>query len=602
MKRVSKVFARVSLCCATVAAMAALTMVSSCCGVCGARGAKGGEEQKIVIYQVFTRLFGSDQENPTFNGSLSENGVGKFEDFTQRALDSISAMGMTHIWYTGVIEHASIYASDTTGGANMNHAGVIKGRAGSPYAIKDYYDVNEYLAIDPAKRMEEFEALVKRSHAAGMGVVIDFIPNHVARGYHSDMAPEGVADFGAEDDNTVAFAANNNYYYIPGEALKPQFDTALEGMESYYEYPAKVTGNDVFSASPHVNDWYETIKINYGVDYQNGHAKHFDPIPNTWFKMRDILLYWAGKGVDGFRCDMAEMTPHEFWGWAIGEVKAQYPDMIFIAEIYNPASYETYIHEGGFDYLYDKVGLYDALKDVVRGRRGAEAISENREKIAAVQPYMLNFLENHDEQRIAWHEFAGDAQAGLPMMLVSTLSDNIPMMIYFGQELGEEAPEATGFSGADGRTTIFDFWTVPSLQAWRNGGLFDGAGLTAEQKQLRADNIAILKMAQEQLFIDGAFVDMTLLTPSSSRTVYAFARHTDSEAAVVVANLSNKSVVTSYALPAELSEICCAACGEVTYNANGAAMTIDEILSETGGELTFDLAPYQAVVLKFGGK
>lgn len=76
--------------------------------------------------------------------------------------------------------------------------------------------------------------------------------------------------------------------------------------EAYKEYPAKATGNNRFDAYPNINDWYETVKLNYGIDYQNGNTPHFNPIPDTWTKMLDILLFWAGKNIDGFRCDMAE--------------------------------------------------------------------------------------------------------------------------------------------------------------------------------------------------------------------------------------------------------------------------------------------------------
>lgn len=549
-------------------------------------------DQKIVIYQIFTRLFGSDNLVVLPDGALSENGVGKFEDFTPLALDSIRAMGVTHVWYTGVIEHATIYSVDTVGGVHMNHPGVIKGKAGSPYSIKDYYDVNAYLATSVEHRMEEFEALIERTHSAGMKALIDFVPNHVARGYHSDMAPAGVEDFGSHDDLSVAFSPNNNFYYLPEQALTPQFSTSVE-CEPYYEFPAKVTGNDVFSASPSENDWYEAVKLNYGVDYLDSHKTHFDPLPDTWHKMLDILLYWSSKGVDGFRCDMAEMTPCEFWSWAIAAVKEQYPDMIFIAEIYNPAAYERYIVEGGFDYLYDKVGLYDTLKGVVQGHLPSSAISDSRASIAPVQKSMLNFLENHDEQRIAWHEFAGSAVAGLPMMLVSTLSDNIPMMIYFGQELGEVSAEATGFSGADGRTTIFDFWTLPTYQAWRNGGRFDGAALRASEKALRANYIKLLKLSQDPLFIDGEYLDITALNPSSSQNVYAFARCLDKSAALVVSNFSEHAVRVEYKLPTPLSKMSYKA---TLFDSEGDAL---EISPDDAGAITLTLSPYQARVVEF---
>ncbi len=551
-------------------------------------------DRKMVVYQVFTRLFGSDNPTPTLDGTLEQNGVGKFSDFTTTALDSIRAMGMTHIWYTGVVEHASVYSSDTVGGIQANHQGVIKGKAGSPYAIKDYYDVNNYLADDIPNRMQEFEALVRRTHDSGMKVIIDFVPNHVARVYHSDMAPEGVEDFGASDDNTVSFSPNNNFYYIPGKALKPKFETKYKGVD-FKEFPAKVSGNDVFTHEPHIGDWYETVKLNYGVDYQNNHKTHFDTIPDTWLKMKHILLYWAAKGVDGFRCDMAEMVPSQFWGWVIGEVKNEYPHIDFIAEIYNPNSYSKYIDEGKFDYLYDKVGLYDTLKNVVKGLSPSVAISKSRAKIAAVQPHMLNFLENHDEQRIAWHEFAGSSKAGMPMMTISTLSDGIPMMVYFGQELGEEAPQATGFGGADGRTTIFDFWTIPSLQAWRNGGKFDGAALSDEQRKLRTDYISILKLSQCDPFITGEFIDITLENSGSSESVYAFARYSQERSAIVVSNLSGADVITNYTIPQRLKEQFGKE-AKTLLNINSSPSSFAKV--DNSGSMTLNLAPYQTIVIE----
>ncbi len=548
------------------------------------------QPSKIVVYQIFTRLFGSDSPEVITDGSLSENGVGRFEDFTPAALDSIRALGITHLWYTGIIEHASIYSVDTLGGVQMNHPGVIKGKAGSPYAIKDYYDVNAYLATTPDNRMAEFEALVQRTHDAGMKVLIDFVPNHVARGYHSDVAPEGVEDLGADDDSSLAFSPNNNFYYLPAEHLRPQFPTAV-GCQPYEEYPAKVTGNDVFNSTPHRDDWYETVKLNYGVDYLDGHSTHFDPIPSTWIKMRDILLFWASKGVDGFRCDMAEMTPCEFWGWAIESIKGEYPEMIFIAEIYNPAAYERYILEGGFDYLYDKVGLYDTLKGVIQGRLATSAISDSRAAIAPVQQHMLNFLENHDEQRIAWHEFAGNAAAGIPMMAVSTLSDNIPMMVYFGQELGEESAEATGFSGSDGRTTIFDFWTLPLYQAWRNGGRFDGAHLPSSSIELREQYRQLLHLAQHPLFIEGEFIDLTQLNSGSSEQVYAFARRTEHSAAIVVSNFGATPTTVDYTLPSSLRP---SVISQTLFNSH----EVYSVHIVEGVGFATDLAPYQTIVIE----
>ena len=366
-------------------------------------------KNKMIIYQVFTRLFGNDKTACTPHGSKTENGCGHFADFTQKALTEIQKLGATHIWYTGVIAHAT-QTDYTSYGIPSDHPAIVKGKAGSPYAIKDYYDVDPDLAIKPEKRMKEFQNLIYRTHDAGLKVIIDFVPNHVARQYQSANRPEGVKDLGEEDDQTLSFSPQNNFYYIPGHPFQPGFDLQGSAPSPYEECPAKATGNDNFSPSPGRNDWYETIKLNYGIDYCNGGERHFDPIPSTWFKMRDILLFWAGKGIDGFRCDMAEMVPVEFWAWAIPQVKCHYPSLVFIAEVYNPNEYRNYIYKGGFDYLYDKVGLYDTLRGVVCGYASARQITGCWQNVDDIKDRMLNFLENHDEQRLASDFFAGNAE------------------------------------------------------------------------------------------------------------------------------------------------------------------------------------------------
>jgi glycosidase len=331
---------------------------------------------KIAVYQIFTRLFANQNTTNKFNGSLEENGTAKFKDINSNALKSIKELGISHVWYTGVIEHASM-TDFSKFGIKKDHPQVVKGIAGSPYAVKDYYDVNPYLAENVGNRMEEFEDLVKRTHQNGLKVIIDFVPNHVSREYQSNVKPKGIADFGENDDKTKAFLAQNNFYYLPNQEFEiPEgINPPVAFKEKYTEYPAKATGNDVFSAKPSINDWFETLKLNYGVDYLNGRATHFDPTPNTWLKMKDILIYWTQKGVDGFRCDMAEMVPVEFWGWVIPEIKLVNPKVIFIAEIYNPNEYRNYLFNGNFDYLYDKVGLYDALRRLIEGHGNANDIT-----------------------------------------------------------------------------------------------------------------------------------------------------------------------------------------------------------------------------------
>ena len=497
--------------------------------------------EKMIIYQVFPRWFGNQNASLTPNGSLAENGVGKFSDFTPLALSRIKELGVTHIWYTGIIEHAT-QTDYTAYQIPKDHSAVVKGKAGSPYAIKDYYDVDPDLADDVNQRIAEFEALVDRTHQAGMKVIIDFVPNHVARQYHSYARYLYIEDLGQNDDTTKAFDPNNNFYYIPGQPLTLPF-TESDGDVEYSEFPAKATGNDRFNAFPTQNDWYETVKLNYGVDYVNGHTCYFDPIPNTWHKMLDILRFWASKGIDGFRCDMAEMVPVEFWNWAIPLIKQDYP-VIFIAEVYNPAKYRSYIFKGHFDYLYDKVGLYDTLRAVICGNAPASQIPSCWMALEGIQPRMLNFLENHDEQRLASDFFAQDARVGISGLIISALMNTNPMMIYAGQELGERGMDQEGFSGRDGRTTIFDYWSVESIRNWINGGKFDGGKLTNEQRDLRETYQKILNIARnEPAITEGKFFDLMYANEKNrffnSRNQYAFLRKYKNEVILVVTNFSH---------------------------------------------------------------
>lgn len=449
-------------------------------------------KKKINIYQVLPRLYGNKQTHNTPGGSLKENGVGKMNDFTDAELSRIHDYGFTHIWYTGLLEHAT-ETDYSAYGIRRDNPDVIKGRAGSPYAVKDYYDIDPDLAVRPENRMAEFEALVRRTHKAGLGLIMDFVPNHVARQYYSDAKPAGVKDLGEDDNESKAFDPQNNFYYIPGQTLHHDFSLKRSDLGPYREYPAKATGNDKFDAYPSVNDWYETVKLNYGVDYLGGHSTHFSPTPSTWLKMTDILLFWAGKGVDAFRCDMAEMVPCDFWHYAIAKVKEQYPDVLFIAEVYNPGEYRSYIHHGGFDYLYDKVGLYDTLRGVVCGHTSAACITGCWQSTDDISTHMLNFLENHDEQRIASDFFAGDGLRAVPALIVSALLRQSAFMVYAGQELGERGMDAEGFSGKDGRTTIFDYWGVKSLQKITSG-LTD---LTAEEQMLYNTYRRVLRLSND---------------------------------------------------------------------------------------------------------
>lgn len=511
---------------------------------------------KLVIYQVLPRLFGANEEHPVAHGSKEQNGVGHFADFTGKALNEIRGLGVTHLWLTGIIEHAT-QTDYSAFGITPDSPDVVKGRAGSPYAIKDYYDIDPDLASDVPQRMREFQLLVARIHKAGLKLVLDFVPNHVARHYESDAAPEGVRDFGADDDATQAFSPHNNFYYLPGQ----QFRSPVSSQEQcgnpamhWQENPARATGNDCFTATPSVNDWYETVKLNYGVDYQGGRVCHFDPVPDTWEKMRDILLYWAGKGADAFRCDMAEMVPCEFWGWVIPQVKARHPQVLFIAEVYNPQEYRNYIWNGHFDYLYDKVGLYDTLRAVVRGECPATAITSQWQSVDDIGERMLNFLENHDEQRLASDFFAGDALKGRPALLVAALMRTNPVMIYCGQELGERGMDEEGFSGRDGRTTIFDYWTVQTVRRWRHGGRFDGKLLTDEEKALRDYYATVLRLCNTEPAIShGQFFDLMYANLDNpmmdTHRQFAFFRKQGRDLVLVVANFGERETVANIRVP-----------------------------------------------------
>ncbi|MBE6233175.1 MAG: alpha-amylase [Bacteroidales bacterium] len=418
---------------------------------------------KTIIYQIIPRLWGNDTAEPVKNGTLSENGTGKFSDIDSGTLDYIKWLGCSHVWYTGVLRHST---QSSEGGCIPSHPQFVKGKAGSPYAICDYYDVNPYLADNPEDRMSEFEQLIKRTHDAGLKLIIDFVPNHVSRDYGKVTVSQGHPVLGADDDKSVHWKAENDFFYYVGESLTLPTPVP-EGMEPYQEYPAMATGNNCYSPTPGMNDWYETVKINYGDDHTG-----------TWDKMYDIIDFWASKGVDGFRCDMVELVPPQFFKWLISKIKSNYPEVIFVAEVYKKDLYWEYIRSVGFDILYDKSGLYDTLRTVVEKNvndngmpvelwQSATGITRNWQFLGDLQPYMLNFLENHDEQRFASDFFGKSAMNTLAPLYVSLYLNTAPFMIYFGEEVGEKGMDEEGFSGKDGRTTIFDWWSVASVQRLR---------------------------------------------------------------------------------------------------------------------------------------
>ncbi|RXM42198.1 alpha-amylase family glycosyl hydrolase [Flavobacterium sp. YO64] len=529
---------------------------------------ENSKEHKIVVYQVFTRLFGNKNKTNKPWGTIEENGVGKFNDFTDIALNEIKDLGVTYIWYTGVPHHALV-GDYTAYGISNDDPEVVKGRAGSPYAVKDYYNVNPDLAVNPANRLQEFEDLIARTHKAGLKLIIDIVPNHIARKYEGKNNPEGVKDFGADDDVNVEYKRNNNFYYIPKTHFEiPDGDIPLNGEKNpmvdgfFDENPAKWTGNGSRKVKPDQNDWYETVKVNYGVrpdgskDFpelpagfdQKSFQEHFafwqdKDVPDSWKKFKSIALYWTGKGVDGFRYDMAEMVPYEFWSYMNSAIKMKNPNAFLLAEVYNPNEYRNYIRLGKMDYLYDKVETYDKLKDIIRGKSTPDGLSNIQKGMSDIEHHMLHFLDNHDEQRLASPEFAGTPERGKPLMVVSTTLSTSPTMIYFGQEVGEAGNENAGF-GTRSRTSIFDYIGVPNHQKWMNDGKFDGGQLSESEKNLRDFYKRLLNFSIKSPALMGSFQEIQSENRQNNvgydELLYSYVRWSENQKLVIIANFSSE--------------------------------------------------------------
>lgn len=587
--------------------------------------------QKIIVYQVFTRLFGNTNTTNKPWGTKEENGVGKFNDFTDTALEEIKKLGVSHIWYTGVPHHGVIGDFPEIG-VSSDDPDVIKGRAGSPYAVRDYYQVNPDLAVDVTKRMEEFEALVARTHKHEMKVIIDIVPNHVSRFYEGKNNPEGVSDFGANDDTTVEYAKNNNFYYIPNQAFKvPESKNGYQplGGESnplingkFEENPAKWTGNGSRLAQPDFYDWYETVKINYGVspDGDKDFAElpagadsldwksHYDfwqgkDVPDSWIKFKDITQFWLGKGVDGFRFDMAEMVPVEFWSYLNSHIKMTNPDAFLLAEVYNPTLYRDYIHQGKMDYLYDKVELYDTLKHIIQGSGSTDNLVLILENQKDIEHQLLHFMENHDEQRIASPEFAGNPWNAMPGMVVSATVSSSPTMIYFGQEVGEPGAEMAGF-GQPSRTSIFDYIGVPQHQKWMNGGKFDGGQLSDNEKALRNYYSEVLNFTRKSPALMGEYLELHNFNrkqnPAYNNKAFAFARWDESQKLIIVANFDMLlEIKTVLKLSPELLDSWSLELGEkeISEVMFGKKKTMLRVTKD-GAEIDLELGPLESAVFE----
>lgn len=504
---------------------------------------------KVIIYQMLPRLWGNIGGKNIKNGTLKDNGCGKFSSIDTISLEYLRSLGVSHVWYTGIIRHATAEDSD---GCTPSSADWVKGRAGSPYSITDYYDVNPYLADEPENRMEEFHKLVERTHAAGLKVIIDFVPNHVARDYGrfaaAHPAPTGMAALGESDDKSVHWKDSNDFFYYPGIPLALPIQN-----QTYMEMPAMASGNS-YTSSPGVNDWYDTIKLNY-----------CDTHTETWEKMYDIVNFWAGQGVDGFRCDMVELIPPAFFKWLISRIKKDRPDLLFVAEVYQKTLYSKYIREIGFDLLYDKSGIYDTLRAIVEKNakdsgvpvedwQSAKRITWNWQSLGDLQPYMLNFLENHDEQRFASDFFGCDARNSYAALYTALYLNNAPFMLYAGEEVGERGMDNEGFSGRDGRTSIFDWWAPSSLTRLYKYIHGEKEALTPEEESILDTYRKALKFAAEDNAVSrGTVYDLCYCNYASDGfnpdRHFAFLRDFEDETLLIVCNFSKNDAEMKISIP-----------------------------------------------------
>lgn len=522
-----------------------------------------------MIYQLVVRLFGNTNESSVHDGTIEQNGCGTFASVDERALSSIAELGATHVWLTGALRQATLTDRSDIG-LPAESADVVKGRAGSFYAITDYYDVCPDYAVDPRTRMPELEALLRRVHDAGMAVLIDLVPNHVARGYGSCVRPD--RDFGKRDDTSVFFARDNAFFYLvdpPGQALTlakpPSWEPSGVAFEGRYAKEngrdgnvPRATGNNVTSSSPSSTDWYETVKLNYGYHFVAPHQSSYDPPPATWREVDAIIAYWQDKGVDGFRVDFAHWIPRPAWEFLIGRAKARRP-CLFVAEAYEDLAG---LLEAGFDAVYCDPA-YDLLKSMYLGRAGLDDLDR---MLGAFDDdsrgRYVHYLENHDERRIASplelgaepdSSGFGAANAAKHLAPILYLMGNGPILFYNGQEVGEKGVGASGFGGGSGRTSIFDYGCMKELVKWVNGGRYDGGRLGEEQRALRSWYADLLALAQAPEVRATRY--WGLRYRNAAAPLFPFARFAEEGGSilVVVANFApGRSTTTNVKLPAEL--------------------------------------------------
>ena len=507
---------------------------------------------RLLLYQLFLRNSGCLPAEQVPGGNWSQNRSGTLGDINDEFLSSIRDLGFNALWITGLLRHAS--QSDNPGWKGQQaHPSLVKGMAGSPYAIEDFFATCPDLHKNPEQPFEELDECLRRIHRFGMKAIMDFVPNHCARSYQSPFARSaGLRDLGEGDFTDQEFHPQNHFYYLPGQNFVTPGLNGSKDDSGYHEFPARATGNDCFQAAPSVNDWYETVKLNYGIDYRTG-EKHFFPEPPVWKYMEAVLLFWAGKGIDGFRCDMAEMVPSEFWAKAIPAVKSAFPGCLFIAEIYQPWRYQEYL-AAGFDFIYDKAGMYDVLRGILEGRKSCHELTGVWQQQEGIGKRMLRFLENHDEQRMASGFAAGNGFHALPAFAITAFSSHSALMLYAGQELGEKAEGAEGFSGDDGRSSIFDYAAVPTLRRWFEELRSGTPGLFKEEQELRLEYRKILRLAAGcPALYSGHFFDLQYINPDSAHyfpeRMYTFLRYDDEHKLLISASFSGEDAEIQVCIP-----------------------------------------------------
>jgi glycosidase len=522
---------------------------------------------KKVVYQLVVRYFGNTGGANAFDGDLATNGCGKFADVNEAAVAALVELGVTHVWLTGALRQATL-TDYSTAGLPADPPEVVKGRAGSCYAVRDYCDVCPDYAVDPAQRMAEFEALVGRLHVAGLKIILDLVPNHVSRNYSS---ANSACDFGAGDDQTRFFDPQNNFFYLanpPGQELTLPFPerwrprgVAFTGSFAREDGgPGRVpraTGDNVAVPWPGQTSWYETVKLNYGWDFTRGTGS-YAPRPRTWTMIDAVLAFWQAKGVDGFRCDFVHYVPAEAWAYLIGQARQRRPDAFFVGEAYfpnewnDPVRSRTALIQAGFDAVYHATS-YEELKNAYRGESLDAYDHEMLWGLAdGDRVHLLEYLENHDERRIPSPIVSdggpgdsgfGSADAGRQLAPLQFLSGPGPVLIFNGQEVGERGEGATGFKGDNGRTTIFDYWRMPQFSLWVNDHRYDGGGLDPAARSLRSFYRDLLALCADPCVAEGGYWGLRYANrpwsgPGCSDWLYAFARYAPGEgrALVVVAN------------------------------------------------------------------